>query len=349
MKIAYIIPSLSNSGPTIVINTIVKYLIKWNIKIDVFYFDDIKNINFDCPTYKIQFDTPIDFNNYDIIHSSMYRPDKYVNKWKKQISKAKTFTTIHQDIFRNLQFNYNWLIAFIYTPIWIQYINKMDTIICISNTLRSLYQKDKELITIYNGIDIKYNFKKCHIEIVQQIDNLKHKVNKVIGTYASINKGKGIDQLIKLLELREDIGLVIIGEGIEKNRLCSYVEKRKLNERVLFLPYLENPYNYLEYIDVYAMPSRNEGFGLAMIEAAMTYTPIICSYISVFREIFDDSQAAFFELENIRSLSSAFDKAILESKRLSQNAYKHVIEVFSGEIMAQKYLDLYKSILKNTH
>lgn len=343
MKIAYIIPSLVNKGPIIVVDTIVRNLVAKVDKIDIYYFDDIKGIDFVCPTHKIDFDTPINFDEYDIIHSHMYRPDKYVYKWRKNIKTAKLISTIHQDIFQNLKFSYNLPVAILFTFLWKRYLKRMDSVAVISNKLLDLYSTSMPQSTIvYNGVDVEYNPSDADVNIRSQIEQLHTRGFKIVGTYAAITKRKGIDQLFKLLDMRSDIALVIIGQGEEKDRLEALTSKRGWNDRVLFLPYLNRPYNYLKNIDVYAMPSRSEGFGLAVAEAALTRTPIVCSNIDVFKEIFDDSQVSFFELENRESFLEAMDSALSASDDKIERAYNRIKFNFTGEIMATNYLKLYK-------
>jgi len=349
MKIAFIVPSLINKGPIIVVDTIIKNLISKVEQIDVYYFDDKKGIDFICPTHKITMDMPIDFDQYDLIHSHMYRPDKYVNKWKSKIKKAKTITTIHQDIFQNVRYSHNIFIALIFEYVWKKIIRKMDMTVVISKKLYNLYEKQiKKLVVIYNGVDISINDKDSDPEIRKTIKGLSEKGHKIIGTYALITKRKGIDQLVSLLKLRNDIGLVLIGEGVEKERLMAKVEKNGWKNRVLSFPYLEKPYNYIDEFDVYAMPSRSEGFGLAIAEAALTKTPIICSNIEVFKEIFDRTEVSFFELENIRSLSDSVDSAIGQEQTKTEKAYNKIVTQFSGQTMADNYLKLYKRILNES-
>ena len=92
MKIAFILPSLINKGPIVVVNNVVKYLKSYVEQIDVYYFDATPAMDFDCPVYKIRMNQAIDFDKYDIIHSHCLRPDKYVIKWRKKIKNAKIIT-----------------------------------------------------------------------------------------------------------------------------------------------------------------------------------------------------------------------------------------------------------------
>ena len=114
MKIAFILPSLINKGPIVVVNNVVKYLKSYVEQIDVYYFDATPAMDFDCPVYKIRMNQAIDFDKYDIIHSHCLRPDKYVIKWRKKIKNAKIITTLHQDTFRSFQYQYNIASLFIY-------------------------------------------------------------------------------------------------------------------------------------------------------------------------------------------------------------------------------------------
>lgn len=347
MNVAYILPSLTNTGPTIVINTLIRNIIDKISNVDVYYFDEKESMEFPCPTHRIDFNTRIDFEKYNIVHSNMYRPDKYINKFYKTIdhNKTKLISTIHQDIFNNLKYSYNLPTAVIFNIVWKHYLKCFDHVAVISHKLLDLYKPTfPQSSVVYNGVDIDYNPSTACNEIVNQIITLKAKGLKVIGTYAAINKRKGIDQLFNLLDIRKDIGLVIIGEGAEKERLRKLAGNIGHKDRVLFFPYLKQPYNYLKHIDIYAMPSRSEGFGLAMIEAALTHTPIICSSIDVFHEIFNDSQAVFFELENTLSLSNAVDKATNNSFELSEQGYIRVKEMFTGDIMGANYLLLYNQL-----
>lgn len=348
MRIAYILPSLSRTGPNIVVHSIICSYVANKHDICVYYFDETENVlSFSCPTYRITMNDIIDFDSYDIIHSNMLRPDRYIYKNVNNIRKAKLVTTIHQDIFQNLKSSYNWVVASIITPIWLKYISSFTKSVPISGSIKELYSDRLDNLSniIYNGVNVNYVPSSQDILYAECIKSLKKNNTIVLGTYAQITYRKGIDQIIELVNSRTDICAVIIGEGDAKSALEKKVYKLHLQDRIVFLPYLKDPYNYLENIDIYVMPSRSEGFGLAMIEAAFTHTPIVCSDLPVFRELFNDKQASFFQLDNVYSLSQAIDNVIRSKEQYSGNAYNNVLERFTKEIMADNYIQLYSSLL----
>ncbi|SCY84913.1 glycosyltransferase family 4 protein [Flavobacterium anhuiense] len=347
MKIAFILPSLVNKGPIIVVHNIVKNLKKSVDLIDVYYFDESNSsLNFECDIYQISKTQFIDFDKYDIIHSHTLRSDLYVYKWKNKIKKAKILTTIHQDTFASFSIRYNRFISSIITLYWCYVQRQFDGVVAISNQLKNKYNKllSGKITTIYNGCDITEA--KTQIEIENLIRQYKNHKYKVLGAYATITQGKGLLQIVKVLDLLPDYVFVLIGEGPYLETIKSYVEKFKLSNQVLFIPYIEAPYSYLSLMDVYMMPSYSEGFGLAMVEAALAKKSIVCSNIPSFNEIFNSDEVCFFELDNLNSLRNSIKTAYLERLQRGERANSKVTMFFTAEKMAENHLLYYKKLLK---
>lgn len=217
----------------------------------------------------------------------------------------------------------------------------------ISDQLKKIYKcKLKSISRVYNGIDITYRPDKNDPSIIAQINKFRDLNYKIIGSYAYLTRIKGLEQLIKVLEKRKDLAVVIIGEGEAKNELIELSRTLNVIDRTLFLDYLPTPYNYLSLFDVYAMCSRSEGFGLAAVEATLMQTPVVCSNISIFKEIFDDTKVSFFELDNISSLLESINIAISTIGKLKAKvALNYSLNNFSGYKMASNYLDIYSNLL----
>ena len=95
MRIAYILPSLACTGPIIVAANLINQLKTRAEKIDLYYFKDKCEIDFDCDTFRIDPLTHIPFDSYDIIHAHMLQPDRFIWKHRKKIT-PKTFSTFHK-------------------------------------------------------------------------------------------------------------------------------------------------------------------------------------------------------------------------------------------------------------
>ena len=347
MHIAYILPSLRNLGPIVVAKNISDYLIEWGHVVDVYYFDEYSSVmNFKCPTIHISMKDFIDFDKYDIIHSHCMRPDIYVEKWKKHIHKAKIVSTLHQDTFRSFCYQYNSVLSYLFTKYWCWKQSKFDGVVSISNQLKDAYKNTIKapMTTIYNGCSINIDTSLSD-EIVAILNKLRS-IYKIIGTYAYVTRRKGLQQVIKVLPGLHDYAFVIIGEGPDIETLKQQAQLLGVSNRVLFFPYQKNPCNYLPYFDIYAMTSYSEGFGLAMVEAALGKRAIVCSDIPSFHEIFADNEVCFFVLDSVKSLQMAIVEAFNNRKQYGTLAYEKAKSKFTTQKMAENHLKYYQNILK---
>lgn len=350
MKIAFLLPSLANQGPIIVAKDIVNNIIKDNHKVDVFYFDNIVEVKFDCNCYKISIWKSINFDNYDIVHSHMLRPDFYIWKIKKQNQKTKFITTLHQDIWQNLRGNYNSVIATIFEKVWLYLIKSSDYIVMLSETMKEqyLHKLNQSCIrVIYNGRDLESKDRNIiEIEDYNTLNKIKSKYN-IIGVLALLTKRKGVDQLIKALPFLENFALVIVGDGKEKDNLMKLAKKLDVADRCCFLGYRTDAHRYLYYFDIYSQPSISEGFGLVLLEAGLYKKPVICSDIPIFRELFSDNEVCFFQLNDTQSLVDSINKTYYEKEDFSLNIYNKVVNIYGIKEMTTKYLNLYKELIKS--
>lgn len=343
MKIAFILPSLKNQGPIIVVKDIIQGLVNNAEQIDVYYFDkENTEVIFPCNTYPISFFEKIDFNKYDVVHTNMLRPDLYTWYHRKKTDKCKFISTLHQIIYDNLKGNYNKLIAYIFEKIWVKILNKQDSIVYLTHLMANIYKNriHKPYQVIYNGRVYHKEKIEAKVDEESQILNIK-KQFKVIGTHCLLTKRKGIHQTILALKHLPDYFFIIVGDGIELENLKSLAKRENVYDRCWFLGYKKNAISFLKYFDVYAATSYSEGFSLSLIEAGQCKLPTVCSNIAIFKEQYNQEEVVFYELDNIASLSEAITKAFNNKQQYAENIYKRAIDDYSIENMSNQYLKLY--------
>lgn len=343
MKIAFIIPSLINEGPVIVSKDIIEGLIDKVTLIDVYYFDERENtLSFSCNTYRISFFQKIDFNKYDVVHTNMLRPDLYTWYHRKKTDKCKFVSTIHQFMYETLKNTYNRFIAFIFEKVWIHALKKQDEIVYLNHIMEHTYKNriKKASNVIYNGRTFSKEIINAPVEEHSKLLAIK-KQFKIIGIHCMVTKIKGVHQTILALKYLPDYFFIVIGEGAEKEALQKLANEQSVADRCLFLGYKKNAISYLKYFDVYAATSYSEGFGLSLLEAGQCKLPIVCSNIAIFKELYNENEVVFYELDNIASLSEAIAKAFNNKQQYAENIYKRAIDDYSIENMSNQYLKLY--------
>ncbi|MFV8392971.1 glycosyltransferase [Flavobacterium sp. LB2P6] len=348
MKIAFILPKLVNEAPVIVVRDLINQIKDQVALIDIYYFDDIREVDFVNNCYKISFFDEIDFDKYDIIHSHMLRPDLFLYFNRHKIKKARCISTLHNDIFKVLKDSHNRFVAFLVEKLWIKALNSFDSIVVLSEHMKSQYTrsiKKVNMSVIFNGRDFQ-NSDKSEIDKLdfQSISSLKSQY-KLIGASARLKKIKGFSQLIEVLPFLDEYALVFIGDGDEKQNLMELAKQLNVLDRCLFLGYRMDGYRYLNFFDFYAMTSYSEGFPLGMLEAAQNKLPVFCSDLPVFRELFDEREVSYFLLDNKDSLKNSI--LILEKNKdeFADNLNKKVFDKYSLKNMGDNYLNLYKNNL----
>ncbi|MBR4598621.1 MAG: glycosyltransferase [Treponema sp.] len=347
MKIVYILPSLDSKAPIFIAKRLSDFFLKQGHEVYVFYFDDIIKVDFNCSCKKINMNEPIQFDDFDIVHSHMMRPDKYVAKYSHLINRAKTVTTIHCNIKDDLFWSYGRIVSFVYEKLWIGWLKKFDSTIQINDYLLEIYSKRLQHNTlIYNGISVSPD-KDDYSEIIQRIKDYKSYGKKVLCSYSGIVERKGLFQILKLLKIRNDLAYICIGEGKQKNFLVDYAEKNNISDRIFFSSFKNNPYHVMKYADIFTIPSYSEGFSLALLEAGSVGASVVCSDISAFNKPFSSDEVTFFELDDIDSLSFAVDEAFELKIKKKVALKKKVLENFSEEKMFQNYKKLYEVLNEN--
>lgn len=127
-----------------------------------------------------------------------------------------------------------------------------------------------------------------------------------IGSVGRLDAMKGYDLLLQAIALVEKVKLVIIGEGGERTALEKLAIDLQIGDRVEFIGWIENPRPYLSKFDIYAQPSRSEGFPLAIVEAMLAMLPVVATRVGSVAEAVIDGETGFLVDKNdVASLAVA--------------------------------------------
>jgi len=203
-------------------------------------------------------------------------------------------------------------------------ITAYDKIVCISKEVRDdilrygLAKPDKTFY-LYN-----YNFMNFDYIAEKSKEHLPVK-DRYFLSVSRLDEGKDISTLIAayknfISETNSDIKLYIIGEGpLEKQFKAEAGEL--LNDRILFLGNINEPYSYMRNAEAFILSSESEGFVLVLIEAMLSETLVIssdCPYSP--KEILENGQCGIlFEVKNYMELSAVMTK--IYNKEIDRQAY----------------------------
>jgi len=177
----------------------------------------------------------------------------------------------------------------------------------------------------------------------------------VVGAVARLSKEKGLRYLLDAFALvaghRPQVRLVLAGEGPERRRLERLAARLGLGERVRFLgevPHEQVP-EVLQQLDIFAMPSTYEGFGVAALEAEAMELPVVASSVHGIPDVVVDGETGLLVPPRDRqALASALDRLVADGdlrRRLGQAGRAFVAEHYSWEENTAQMEALYEAAL----
>lgn len=110
---------------------------------------------------------------------------------------------------------------------------------------------------------------------------------EIVGAVGRLHPQKGLPDLLRAFAAldRAEALLVLAGEGEEEAALRRLARDLGVLERVRFLGFVEDVPRVLAALDVMAMPSRWEGFGLGLAEALACGVPVVASAVDSLPEV----------------------------------------------------------------
>jgi len=349
MKVAYIIASLKQTGPNNVVYDLVQLMVEHGQQCVVYYFDDQGNLKFPCETKKIKLSHTIDFSQYDIVHAHTFRPVLYVFLHKPINCKTKFVATIHNYVFDDLKYVYGKIKGTMLSLLFLLLIRRQNKLITLSKDAKIYYQKwfsEKKLTYIYNTRIIDKSEKPTLSE-KHDLESFK-KDGVLIGVNSSIHERKGLDVLLAAMrQLPDRFKLYVVGDGpglISLKQMCHQFD---LDKRVRFCGRIHKAYKFLPYYDIYAIPSRSEGFPLSLLEAANYGCKVVCSDINVFKECFSEDEVIMFKVPNSNDLADAILKAE-KNQTISQNIHKKFLKEYSPLRFYEKHMEVYSQVLNKS-
>jgi len=138
-----------------------------------------------------------------------------------------------------------------------------------------------------------------------------------------------------------DAGLVIIGQGSERQELETLTSDLGIQKKVNFKGFLENPYPALAVSNAFAMISENEGISNAVLEAAILENALITTASGGgITEVFTHNTNALLladsSPENIADAITALYTNPERCKQLAQHACKTVVQRFDLDKMTRE-------------
>jgi glycosyltransferase involved in cell wall biosynthesis len=171
----------------------------------------------------------------------------------------------------------------------------------------------------------------------------------LVGSVCRLVEQKGLRYAIQAFAQIADqvpaAHFIIAGDGPLKTSLQQQAADLGLRQRMHFLGWRTDSHSLLAAVDVLLMPSLWEGFGLVMLEAMASATPIIASNVSALPEIVVDGETGFLvppaDPESLADKMIHLLKNPDQAREMGHRGQRRLDSVFSVDRMVQQTLKVY--------
>lgn len=176
----------------------------------------------------------------------------------------------------------------------------------------------------------------------------------VFGILGRIDPKKGQKLVVEAWEQISDAILLIQGDLNTKEHreylqeIYDLVERKNINNRVVFFPFSSNTELFFSAIDALIVPSINETVGMVTLEALAHKKPVIGSNAGGTSEILFKSQLGIlFEPNSIEDLTMKINQFLSNKNRFMQEVYSSEIQKYDNNSVCEKMEEIVMNLKKN--
>lgn len=266
-------------------------------------------------------------HNFDVVIDNRSRP-----AFLRELIMARWVHTPKKTIYAVRSFN---LDLYFIKPVWLARFLYKDAqkIVAVSkqiaSEIRSVYQLNN-VTSIYNPIELinteAFSHPRPYVLFYGRMEDDVKNISLLLKAYSNSKlPEKGVD-------------LFLLGDGKDVGKLKQLVSAINLNDKVVFVPFLPDPFNYVKGSKFTLLTSHYEGFPRSVIESLAIGTPVIsvdCK--SGPKEIItNEVNGLLVENYNAEALAKAMDRMINDTnlyQRCKSNTQQSVEQFSMGAIV----------------
>ena len=240
-----------------------------------------------------------------------------------------------------------------FAPVVAFSINKSDGVTAVSEYLS---KQTKEHFKINNEIEVIYNF--IDFDRFKKVDKDHFKKliapngERILTHVSNFRKVKRVEDVIQVFKrVYEEVPskLLLIGDGPERQNLEELCREIGLCDEIRFLGKQDAVEELLAISDLFIIPSANESFGLAALEAMACEVPVISSNVGGLPEVNIHGETGY--LSDVGNVDEMAENAIriLKDEEILQRFRKNALaqaKRFDIKNILPKYEAYYEHILK---
>ena len=167
---------------------------------------------------------------------------------------------------------------------------------------------------------------------------------------------KGFDLLPKAFALadlpKDKWQMLVIGEGEEHATLQQQIDTAGYHDNIILTSKKgkEEIARLLNQSNVFVLPSRNENFSVAVLEALACGLPVVASICGGIRECIDEKNGLLFVVDDVEGLAKCLKHMYEHYQEYDRQAIADNCQArFSSKVIAKQLTDIFEDVLAKHH
>ena len=214
---------------------------------------------------------------------------------------------------------------------------------------------DKKAIAINNGVALPRKVSILELEKVKKEFGISEN-DFVIGSVGRMlqDSHKRFSDLIKAFaefsKEKENVKLLLVGDGSEKEGYQKLAKDLEVSDKVVFAGYQSDVSLLYQMMDVFALVSAREAFGLVLAEAMLNKLPVIATRVGGMKYIVEDQETGFLvEPRQVQEKKEKIEILYLDAelrKTLGNNGFEKAMREYTEESYVKSIQELNQSLVK---
>lgn len=230
-------------------------------------------------------------------------------------------------------------------------IEQSDGVTAVSNALK---MQTCCQFGIHKSIKVIYNFFQPDRSLLNKkpLRHLFVKENQKLlihsSNYRSVKRPEDVVRIFSRVRKQVDAKLLLLGTGNGVESVRTLVSEQKLTEDVIFLGKSRDIDSYVASADLFLLPSAQESFGLAALEAMAYGVPVIATDAGGLPELIEDGKTGFLSpVGDVEKMAQDAVKLLTQDTLYSSfcaAAKTRAAEQFSVEKIVPQYEKFYQTL-----
>ncbi len=231
-------------------------------------------------------------------------------------------------------------------------IDKSDQVTAVSSYLeqktRETFQPSRPIRVIPNFVD-SARFRPRQDEARHRFAHPGERILLHLSNFRPVKRVPDVIQIFARVRQKIPAKLLMVGDGVERPAAQRLAEELGVAKDVFFLSRQDDIPSLMKVADLFLLPSEQESFGLAALEAMSCGIPVIASRVGGLPEVIEDGVSGIlYPVGDVQGMSQGAIQVLTDDSshlRFAQAARQRVLDHFDASRIVPQYETLYEELL----